>query len=461
MKCNKPEKGLLGFFLFFIFFMGPVGAAGPPVDWWGTVTIDGSPVNDSAVVDVHINGSSTISATDIVGTPDSGYYLIHVPCSGGDNVTFRVYGVLVNQTAQDCTGLSNELNLTMNKTANGVACPLNYTGRSGTAHSGCSGGYCVHNVCRSASTYCGDGYCDSGESCSADNSACLSGYACTSGCVATAAAAVTGGVTAVTETKTILSITAGESGTVTFEKEDELGVQVITIKVKNDVSNVKVSVTKETARPAEVAEAPSGTVHSYLTVTVANVANKDIESATIKFKVSKSWISSNGIDKNTITLNRYNNGWEKLPTTIASEDDGYVYFEAVTTGFSVFAITGEKVKEVICTANERRCSENKLQQCNPDGTEWLTIEECQYGCDEAKLVCKAAAPSVCTAGELKCVEKDLYRCSEDGMGWEIAERCEVDCVDGKCVQPAVSNWLWVVLAVIIVAVLLLYYYKKK
>jgi hypothetical protein len=30
----------------------------------------------------------------------------------------------------------------------------------------CSGGYCVHNICRSASTYCGDGYCDIGETCS-------------------------------------------------------------------------------------------------------------------------------------------------------------------------------------------------------------------------------------------------------------------------------------------------------
>jgi hypothetical protein len=51
-----------------------------------------------------------------------------------------------------------------------------------TAASECVGGYCVHEYCRSTSTYCGDGYCDSGESCSSDNSACSSGYVCTNGC---------------------------------------------------------------------------------------------------------------------------------------------------------------------------------------------------------------------------------------------------------------------------------------
>jgi len=29
----------------------------------------------------------------------------------------------------------------------------------------CINGYCVHRICRSSSTYCGDGYCDAGESC--------------------------------------------------------------------------------------------------------------------------------------------------------------------------------------------------------------------------------------------------------------------------------------------------------
>lgn len=64
----------------------------------------------------------------------------------------------------------------------------------------CTNGFCVHSICRSTSTYCGDSFCDSGESCSADDGACSSGYACTGGCVAKATTAPSGGGGAATPT---------------------------------------------------------------------------------------------------------------------------------------------------------------------------------------------------------------------------------------------------------------------
>ena len=48
---------------------------------------------------------------------------------------------------------------------------LKTNGQACSADANCYSGYCVHSVCRATSTYCGDGYCDSGEtssSCSAD-----------------------------------------------------------------------------------------------------------------------------------------------------------------------------------------------------------------------------------------------------------------------------------------------------
>ncbi|MFQ5648149.1 MAG: hypothetical protein ACE5FW_02835, partial [Candidatus Aenigmatarchaeota archaeon] len=36
----------------------------------------------------------------------------------------------------------------------------------------CSGGYCVHNYCRSAPDYCGDSFCDAGEGCSSCSADC-------------------------------------------------------------------------------------------------------------------------------------------------------------------------------------------------------------------------------------------------------------------------------------------------
>lgn len=72
-------------------------------------------------------------------------------------------------------------------------------GSSCSASIECSGGYCVHGICRSSSTYCGDSYCDSGEMCSScpqdcgicfcgiyfickkENQSCLTNASCCSG----------------------------------------------------------------------------------------------------------------------------------------------------------------------------------------------------------------------------------------------------------------------------------------
>lgn len=44
---------------------------------------------------------------------------------------------------------------------------------------------------------------------------------------------------------------------------------------------------------------------------------------------------------------RYEKGeWGALPTSKVGEDDDFVYFEAETPGFSIFAVTGEKKVEV-------------------------------------------------------------------------------------------------------------------
>jgi len=159
-----------------------------PGSWYGYVTLDGSLAADGVVVDAYIDG--TIVGTTTVGAVQSnGYYLIHVEGSSGDSVQFKIYGNNVTQAAQTWSAGFHHpaLNLTATSTPNGNACPTytGYTSGTSVTNLGCAGGYCVHNICRSASTYCGDGYCDTGESCTSDNSACSSGYACTNGCQST------------------------------------------------------------------------------------------------------------------------------------------------------------------------------------------------------------------------------------------------------------------------------------
>jgi PGF-pre-PGF domain-containing protein len=114
--------------------------------------------------------------------------------------------------------------------------------------------------------------------------------------------------------------------------------------VKSTVSNTQITIVKQSTAPASVSIAAPGTTYAYFTITKTNIQDADIKTVKLKFKVEKSWVTSNNIDIATIALNRYADGqWTKMPTTKLSEDSDYIYFEAETTALSVFAVAGQSV----------------------------------------------------------------------------------------------------------------------
>jgi hypothetical protein len=87
----------------------------------------------------------------------------------------------------------------------------------------------------------------------------------------------------------------------------------------------------------------SGVPYCYFNVTTTNLTGTDIANATIEFKVNRTWINASNIDEATITLCRYyNTHWNAVPTVNLGEDNTSLYFKAVTPGFSVFVISGER-----------------------------------------------------------------------------------------------------------------------
>ncbi|MDQ1254329.1 MAG: hypothetical protein QG646_3560, partial [Euryarchaeota archaeon] len=111
-----------------------------------------------------------------------------------------------------------------------------------------------------------------------------------------------------------------------------------------------------------VSGAPSDGVYKFINIWVgtSGFATPDnIENAVVEFKVEKSWVQNNSIDKASITLNRFNDtNWDALPTNLSGEDDQYLYFTAQTTGFSSFAITGKAV--VSGASNEAQSQDGTL-----------------------------------------------------------------------------------------------------
>ena len=180
---------------------------------------------------------------------------------------------------------------------------------------------------------CGDASCDASEtctSCSADCGACP---------------ALLGGETssAVQSGYTFAEIAADIPETAKFAG---VAVNEIEFTASEEISNAKIIV-KEAELPSS-ASTPSGEVKSYIEINAPKLEGK-LKEAKIKFSVEKKWLEEKGFAANEVVLQRFtDNAWRELTTNKIREDAGKVYYEAVTPGFSLFAITAKKaVKEEV------------------------------------------------------------------------------------------------------------------
>lgn len=136
------------------------------------------------------------------------------------------------------------------------------------------------------------------------------------------------------------SVLAVGASTMTVSKS-AIAVTGITLNMKNQVSNAEVTVTKLNEKPSTLSK-PSDEAYQYLKIDKTSIKDADFESVKIKFKVAKSWLTSQGVNEGDIALYKYTTKWVKLLTKKIKSESDYVTYEATTSGFSYFAITGKK-----------------------------------------------------------------------------------------------------------------------
>ena len=140
--------------------------------------------------------------------------------------------------------------------------------------------------------------------------------------------------------------------TLTFTKGSELGVNQITLITTDTaaITNGEIAI-RQTKVGSPISSAiEKGDVHVYifLSITKRNIDNSELESATITFEVPKNWTNDNNIDPATINLNRYvSQQWTVLPTTQTASTTTKFVYEAKSSGFSIFAISGEVTPPVV------------------------------------------------------------------------------------------------------------------
>lgn len=116
----------------------------------------------------------------------------------------------------------------------------------------------------------------------------------------------------------------------------------VQIFVSHKTPRAEINVRELEGPPIGVENLPPA-AQSFFEITTNLEENYEILSATIEFKVPKSWVEQNGASENSVKLLRLNGKWQELPTTLVDESPSYLYYEAQSPGFSIFAISAEGV----------------------------------------------------------------------------------------------------------------------
>jgi PGF-pre-PGF domain-containing protein len=139
-------------------------------------------------------------------------------------------------------------------------------------------------------------------------------------------------------------VAAGTTANVRVSNKD-IPVDTVQIDVAKRVEDFEVTVIKLDDAPTSKLEAGTGTVYSYLKIETDNLDDSDITEARVRFRVTKSWLSTNDYLAEEVVLARLvGSNWQDLETVIVSSS-GDIVFEAKSPGFSTFAIVARNAEE--------------------------------------------------------------------------------------------------------------------
>lgn len=154
-----------------------------------------------------------------------------------------------------------------------------------------------------------------------------------------------------------VSITAGTPYLFVIS-EAKLDAIQISVDVTESAS-VSLTVEKPSTRPSETSD-PAKPVYAYMKITADGLDDTKVKKAVITFKVDSSWLSGQQMTEDDVALLRYHDSaWQTLETKKISTKDGYSYYEAVTPGFSSFAISAVKKEKAELAQDTLSVDENE------------------------------------------------------------------------------------------------------
>ncbi len=144
-----------------------------------------------------------------------------------------------------------------------------------------------------------------------------------------------------TVTAKIPTVIVGNNA-VDFSGTANLYFTKLVVNSKITIGNVQLIIVRLNSKPSDISQNVNGAVFNYIDISPTNISDSNINNVTISFYVNKSWTTANNIDSSTVKLYRYSSGsWNELSTVQKSEDILTISYEAVSPGFSTYAIAGQ------------------------------------------------------------------------------------------------------------------------
>jgi len=152
--------------------------------------------------------------------------------------------------------------------------------------------------------------------------------------------------------KTWLVLEKDETATISITSS-KIHIRKISVKMDRAADKMRVDISKLSKAPSSVDVLIEGEVYQYLSITDYFINNTAIDNIEFEFRVEKSWLTTNNVEKEDIVLMHHKNDtWQELSTELTSEDSTYIYYKASSSGFSYYAIAQMVEEEVILTEEE-------------------------------------------------------------------------------------------------------------
>ncbi len=138
---------------------------------------------------------------------------------------------------------------------------------------------------------------------------------------------------------TVAQVEKGKFTQIKLDPEKAADLYEVEIKPRMKLYNAKLKVEELEKLPSYV-KAIGKEPYKYIKITLSSSA---VEEVKLRFRVNVSWLKDKDINPATVRLLRYTTGnWQELETEqIKAEDGKYLLYEAISPGFSYFAIAGE------------------------------------------------------------------------------------------------------------------------